>query len=102
MTAEMAFEMAYSQRMEPLTEDGRRDIDVHVLTCDKGRLEWECKSGVMFYLVVHREYRRQGVATALWGAAAAIAPISHSEYRTVDGDAWASAVGSALPTLVKA
>lgn len=53
---------------------------------------------------VVESYRRRGVATALWNEAQRLAAGDpeipeprHSPARTDDGDAWAMAVGGALP-----
>ena len=59
-------------------------------------------------LEVDAEYRRQGVATAMWNRAHQEAEVNpripkpkHSKDRTTAGDSWAKAVGGRLPRRLK-
>jgi len=90
----------------PHTEDGR--VNVRVLRIavqledDAAYIEWE-PSGELYYIKVPVEYRRQGIATRLWKSAQDYAThfglpaLSHSQYRTNEGDAWAKSLGENLP-----
>jgi GNAT superfamily N-acetyltransferase len=50
-------------------------------------------------IFVHQDYRRRGIATALWHEAHVYDPkLVHSEMRTIDGQAWALSLGEPLPT----
>jgi ribosomal protein S18 acetylase RimI-like enzyme len=103
--------MKSSERVIPITEDGRRNIRVLRLELalgdDTAYIDWE-PSGELYYIKVPVEYRRQGLATRLWESAQVVAresglpPLTHSEYRTNDGDAWAQAVGGVLPSRINA
>lgn len=83
---------------------------IHTLTAhsdegsEVGRLEWYPKSRTVKEVFVEPDYRRQGVATAMWKEAHRIAketrgvqPPKHSTRRTREGDLWARAVGGRVP-----
>lgn len=64
-------------------------------------------AGVVQWISVRKEYRRQGVATALWRYAQSVAgtihhghkcPVPvHSPIRTTAGDAWVASLGDIAP-----
>ena len=83
------------------TEDGRRDVAVHVLSLPFAKLVWEVDTGEVLHIGVNADHRRQGVATALWNEAQRYGAIRHSAYRTDDGDAFARAVGGVLPRRIR-
>lgn len=57
-------------------------------------------TGVVAWVGVEKNYRRQGIATRLWRAALAENPhTKHSPCREPDGDLWALAVSPDVPTL---
>lgn len=92
----------YTQRLE-VAEDGRRDLQLHVLQYELdghviGRLRLE-SSGEVYSLWVDPKHRRQGIATELWQAAEAVNGITplHSAWRTDDGDAFARSFNVQLP-----
>jgi ribosomal protein S18 acetylase RimI-like enzyme len=101
----------FSERVVDHTEDGRSSVRVLRVAIELGEdlayLDWE-PSGELYYIKVPAEYRRQGLATRLWESAQVVAresglpPLTHSEYRTNDGDAWAQAVGGVLPSRINA
>ena len=103
--------MKSSERVIPNTEDGRSNVRVLRLELalgdDTAYIDWE-PSGELYYIKVPVEYRRQGVATRLWESAQELAresglpSLTHSQYRTDEGDAWAQTVGGVLPTRVPA
>lgn len=70
--------------------------DQHLLAA----LVFEEATGEIVHLWTKPECRRRGFATALWDIAEALGA-KHSQWRTIDGQAWAQAVsirdGQALP-----
>jgi GNAT superfamily N-acetyltransferase len=58
---------------------------------------WQEDSGKIVSVWVHKNYRRQGIATALLRLARRIQPITMSGARTDDGDAWARSLSESLP-----
>ena len=103
--------MKSSERVIPTTEDGRRNIRVLRLELalgdDTAYIDWE-PSGELYYIKVPVEYRRQGLATKLWKSAqehareSGLPSLTHSSYRTNEGDAWAKSLGEKLPTRIPA
>ena len=93
------------------TEDGRSNVCVLRITVeladDLAYIEWE-PGGELYYIKVPAEYRRQGVATRLWKSAqehareSGLPSLTHSQYRTNDGDSWAKSLGEELPTRIPA
>ena len=83
------------------TEDGRKDVAVHVLSLPFAKLVWEVDTGEVLHIGVNADHRRKGVATALWSEAQRYGAIRHSAYRTDDGDAFARAVGGMLPPRIR-
>jgi GNAT superfamily N-acetyltransferase len=76
--------------------------------CPVGYLKWHTETeddGTVLDVFVSDGHRRQGVATVLWQVAHEIAvergwPLpKHSSERSIEGDAWARAVGGDLPDL---
>jgi GNAT superfamily N-acetyltransferase len=70
----------------------------------KTSLIWHKGEGTIFSVQVAPHLQRQGVATAMWHHARALAaerpdivPPKHSQIRSGQGDAWARAVGGELP-----
>lgn len=63
--------------------------------CVVAHLSWD-DSGEVISLFTHQDYRRRGLATALWHEARQWS-VQHSAWRTDDGDAFARAVGGYLP-----
>lgn len=62
------------------------------------RLTFDTATGEVLAVVVHAEFRRQGLATALWEYALECGyALKHSSWRTNDGDSWARSVGGELP-----
>ena len=77
--------------------DGDREV---------GKLEWNGSTGEVIEIEVERrtfadgqrDYRRQGIATAMWEWGQTMSPRpKHSKFRTDDGDAWAKTVNGPLP-----
>lgn len=69
-----------------------------------GVMEWHPKTGELKNIYVEPNYRRQGIATALWSEGRKIAQSQkgvvapqHSSDRTDEGDAWAQSTGDRLP-----
>ena len=103
--------MRFEAKVIPQTEDGRTDVIVlrvaQELASGDAYIEWE-PTGELYYVKVPEQHRRQGIATGLWHAAnnaekiRGLPPLQHSQYRTKDGDAWATSLGTPLPTLIKA
>lgn len=66
-----------------------------------GHLSWNKTSegAKVSDVFVSRDYRHQGVATSMYQHATRAngRPLSHSAYRTDDGEGWARTVGGAMP-----
>lgn len=69
-----------------------------------GYVWWMHKTSRIHDIKVEPDYRRKGIATALWREAQRVAlvtrgvkPPRHSPGRTDDGDAWARSLGERLP-----
>lgn len=66
-----------------------------------GSIDWNTDQDVsrIGSVDVHRDYRRQGIATDLYHRAgeAAGRPLVHSHERTDAGNAWAHSVGGEIP-----
>ncbi|SRR6266536_655050 len=68
-----------------------------------GHLRWSIEDGELFFVLVDAAFRRMGVASVLWKVAGEVAEargwprLRHSDSRSVEGDAWARAVGGHLP-----
>lgn len=68
-----------------------------------GHIEWDANSGRIGMVHTAPEYRKLGVATAMWQHAHTLAdvtgitPPQHSSSRTLEGDLWAKKVGGKLP-----
>lgn len=84
--------------------DGVHNLDAIHDDRNLGFMEWSDKTGELQNIRVNDDVRRQGVATALWNRAHELAseqgitrPV-HARERTKEGDAWAKAVGGAIPT----
>lgn len=57
-------------------------------------------SGEISWIVVDKEFRRQGIARDLWIYAQDCGwEVQHSALRTASGDLWARAMGGRLPAL---
>lgn len=95
-------DLAYRREVLAATEDGRRDVEVHILEGPGARLRWEVLTGEVYSLWVHPDHRRQGRASELWRRAGEIAEVRHSAWRTDDGDAFARAMGGELPPRLRA
>ena len=101
----------FFERVVAFTEDGRSQVKVLRIAIDLGEdlayLDWE-PSGELYYIKVPAEHRRQGIATRLWESAqehakrSGLPSLTHSEYRTNEGDAWAESLGEKLPPRVQA
>lgn len=72
-----------------------------------GEMTWDPDTGVIDEIQVSHDpdFRRQGVATAMWNHAHAnvnpkkVKPPRHNASRTKEGDEWAKSVGGHLPPL---
>ena len=62
-----------------------------------GRLSFDRQTGEVLHLFVDPDYRRCGIATALFRMAQALGAVQ-SHQRTDDGQAWALSLGEPLPT----
>ena len=62
-------------------------------------LKWSTFNSQIESVSVRKEYRRQGVATALLAHARTTEKVRHSATRTEAGDAWAHAVDKRVPKL---
>lgn len=69
-----------------------------------GHLKWHTEDeGEVMHLVVNEEMRRRGIASLMWKLAHEMAAVCgwptprHSRTRSVEGDAWARAVGGEVP-----
>ena len=90
-------------------EDGRRGVEIVAVAYFNeageaiARLRLEL-CGEVYGLWVHKNFRRQGLATALWVNAPELTGIvpRHSEWRTDDGDAFARSFGVPLPARLNA
>jgi GNAT superfamily N-acetyltransferase len=101
----------FSERVVDHTEDGRSSVRVLRVAIELGEglayLDWE-PSGELYYIKVPVEYRRRGIATRLWKSAqqyalhSGLPALSHSQYRTKEGDAWAQSLGEKLPPRIHA
>lgn len=94
--------------VSPLLEDGSENVElaeVRVLAADPAhgnveqtrvaRITWRLDTGEVEHLWVRENLRREGVATRLWDAARHLDPnVTHSAWRTDDGEAWAVKVAS--------
>lgn len=86
-----------------LTFRHREDGEFHYLTAwlaegrRVGLISWsKLHGGQLLDVEVHPDYRRRGVATALWNAALASSwtpEIRMTPHRTDTGEAWASSLG---------
>ena len=94
-------------RTVDMTEDGSRDVTLDafevVLSPTDARIaiiEWRRDTGVIEHLWVDEAHRRQGLATMLYQHAQRQTDgfLKLSEWRTFDGQAWASTLGEPLPT----
>ena len=84
-------------------EDGRTNVSVRSLFVFDGdqriaRLKLET-DGVCNDVWVANDYRRNGIATAMWAIAEELLGIRprHSTNRTPEGEAWAQSLGEKLP-----
>lgn len=79
-------------------EDGYHRVRVIELWQEQrvGTISWDIESGEVVELIVHQDYRRQGIATKLWVLAKKSGAV-HSEWRTKEGQAWALSLGEQLP-----
>jgi hypothetical protein len=62
-----------------------------------GDMTWDKRNGRLAMIKVEDGLRRQGIATAMWNHANSVSPVTHSELRTPEGDAWAQKIGGDLP-----
>lgn len=100
------FSFTHASENNAVWGDNRHAINVTVPESkhDVGHLEWTPKTGEVYVVHVDDAYRRQGLATAMWHTAKAVAadtrgvkPPRHSPQRSDAGDAWARTVGGAVP-----
>jgi GNAT superfamily N-acetyltransferase len=72
-----------------------------------GKLDFRKVDGEIMQVDVEEEHRRKGIATNSLGVARAYAeesglpPVTHSNDRTPEGEAWAKSIGDELPTNIK-
>jgi len=65
-----------------------------------GELNWTDDGMISWVVVYYEEFRRRGLADAMWGLAKATDPrVHHSQARSESGDAWARSTGDRLPRL---
>jgi GNAT superfamily N-acetyltransferase len=103
--------MNFESRVIPFTEDGRSNITVlrffEELGGELAFIDWEL-NGELYYIKVPEQYRRKGIATRLWNAANDytkannLPKLTHSEYRSNDGEAWARSFNVELPKRIVA
>jgi GNAT superfamily N-acetyltransferase len=101
--------MRFTNRVIGFTEDGRTDVAVTRLELavedEVAFIEWE-SNGQLYYVKVPEKARRRGIATFLWNEANDYAnhhnlpTLTHSVFRTTDGEAWAKSFGTQLPTRI--
>lgn len=76
----------------------RHVITAYVGSTKAGEMEWYGRTGEIYGIEVEPEYRRQGLATAMWDFAQdAPKKPQHSNQRTNDGEAWSKSVGGPRP-----
>ena len=101
--------MRFSMRIISHTEDGRTNVEVRRLELpvedEIAFIEWET-NGQLYYVKVPEKARRRGIATFLWNEANdyvnyhKLPALTHSEFRTSDGEAWAKSFGVELPNRI--
>jgi TP901 family phage tail tape measure protein len=64
-----------------------------------GYLTWDKETGIIENLQVYPKHEGLGIATTMYTRAQTIAPITHSQYRTPAGDAFAHSIGDPVPPL---
>jgi hypothetical protein len=83
-----------------------RCVAALIITDDRimpvGALTFDAKRGSVEVVHVGPQFRRKGIATALWDGARQLCPeLAHSGERSPAGTAWANAVGGPVPRLRK-